>query len=244
MSSSSQARYCAILDLLPPGRVGVFLPEAETFTDRELLHGLARGGPGGFAAFYDRFACVLLSVTWCILRDLKDAEQALEEAFVQMWNQASTFDPARGNSLFSWALLTARSRALDRLRQRQSVHQRAQLAAARAFGQQFEFESDPAENPTQRADRERAMAALILLSPHQLEALELAFFAAMTDTEISSTLRISLATVKARIRDGLIALRKSLPPRSQEGRSKPTRYAYPSHPASGRKPDHYETALC
>ncbi len=93
-------------------------------SDQELLRGLTSGEAKGFAAFYERFAPTLFSLACHILREEKEAEEALQESFVQMSRHSPAFDPARG-SLFSWAVMVTRSRALKRLRRTPAVNTNA-----------------------------------------------------------------------------------------------------------------------
>lgn len=181
-------------------------PASTGFSDQELIQGLTSGAEAGFAAFYQRFAATLFSLTHQILRDQKDAEDSLQDAFVKMWKKASTFDPARG-TLFTWSVMIARSSALDRLRQLQRHRRNTESIIADHHVSVLQRDSLSEDRVTQREERLCMRAALSLLSVHQREALELAFFSGMTQTEIAGWLGVPLGTVKARIRRGLIGLR-------------------------------------
>ena len=176
--------------------------------DSELAQQMKSGDEAAFANFYDRFAPGIFSMIYAILHDQKESEDVLQEAFVQMWKRSATYDPAR-SSLFTWAVMISRHKAIDRLRSRQRQSQLSEVIAS---------ESDILSVPADRADdalarreeRERVRAALAQLGEGQREAIDLAFFAGLTQIEISERLGAPLGTVKARIRRGLLALREVL----------------------------------
>lgn len=187
------------------GRVG-----APNEVDAELVRQMRNGDEHAFTTFYDRFAPGLFSMIYAILHDQKESEDVLQEAFVQMWKRTATYDASR-SSLFTWAVMISRHKAIDRLRSRQRQSRLAEAVAS-------EMNTVPASAPVDRADnalarsdeRERVRAALGELGAGQREAIELAFFAGLTQTQISERLGAPLGTVKARIRRGLLALREVL----------------------------------
>ncbi|MDQ6765181.1 MAG: sigma-70 family RNA polymerase sigma factor [Verrucomicrobiota bacterium] len=175
--------------------------------DEQFIQKLRSGEEAGFSAFYRRFAPVLLSLTWRILRDQKDAEDALQEAFVQMWKNMAAYDPARG-SLYTWAVMITRSKAIDAVRRRQSRQRKIEEAIAQALDSPRPSQgAGPGGSAMRQEDGVRIKSALRHLSPGQREALDLAFFTPLTQNEIALRLRLPLGTVKARIRRGLIFLR-------------------------------------
>lgn len=166
------------------------------------------GDNQAFAVFYDRFAPGLFSMIYAILRDQKESEDVLQEAFVQMWKRTASYD-ARRSSLFTWAVMISRHKAIDRLRSRQRQARLAEAVATETDEISMSAPADRADNVLARNDeRERVRAALAQLGEAQREALDLAFFAGMTQTQISEKLGAPLGTVKARIRRGLLALRE------------------------------------
>lgn len=172
---------------------------------------LQGGDDAAFASFYRRFAPGLFSMIYQILQDQKEAEDVLQEAFVQMWKKAGTYDSAR-SGLFTWATMISRNKAIDRLRSRQRRHRAVEAAAA-------EFAAVPPEGAEQAdealgksEERERVRTALTQLPDQQRQAIHLAFFGGMTQAEIADKLGAPLGTVKARIRRGLLALRAVMEP--------------------------------
>ncbi len=177
--------------------------------DRELMKQLKNGDEAAFASFYKRFAPGLYSMIYQVLQDQKESEDVMQEAFVQMWKKADTYDAAR-SGLFTWAVMISRNKAIDRLRSRQRRSRTVEAAAA-------ELEAVPPDGGEQadeildRGDeRKRVLTALTQLPAPQREAIDLAFFSGLTQVEISDKLGTPLGTVKARIRRGLLALREVL----------------------------------
>jgi RNA polymerase sigma-70 factor, ECF subfamily len=194
---------------LPVGRASRGArPSAEA--DAELVREMKAGSNAAFAAFYDRFAPGLFSMIYAILRDQKESEDVLQEAFVQMWKRAATYDAQR-SSLFTWAVMISRHKAIDRLRARQRQLRLAEAGASEASHATTPAAANRADNALAQSDeRERVRAALSQLGVAQREAIDLAFFGGLTQMEISEKLGAPLGTVKARIRRGLLALRDLL----------------------------------
>ena len=176
--------------------------------DSELVQQMKSGDEAAFANFYDRFAPGIFFMIYAILQDQKESEDVLQEAFVQMWKRSATYDPAR-SSLFTWAVMISRHKAIDRLRSRQR-----QSKLSEAIASESDILSVPADRAddalARREEGERVRAALAQLGEGQREAIDLAFFAGLTQIEISERLGAPLGTVKARIRRGLLALREVL----------------------------------
>ncbi|MGI8432995.1 MAG: sigma-70 family RNA polymerase sigma factor [Chthoniobacterales bacterium] len=175
-----------------------------------LVEQINRGDDQAFATFYDRFAPGLFSMIYAVLHDQKESEDVLQEAFVQMWKRTATYDATR-SSLFTWSVMIARHKAIDRLRSRQRQSRLAEAVANEPEDFTATAPAERADNVLARNDeRERVRAALGQLGAAQREALDLAFFAGLTQTQISEKLGTPLGTVKARIRRGLMALREVL----------------------------------
>lgn len=168
------------------------------------------GNETAFATFYDRFAPGLFSMIYSILRDQKESEDVLQESFVQMWKRTGTYDAAR-SSLFTWAVMISRHKAIDRLRSRQRQARLTEAVTNETQDSVVDTGIERADNALARRDeRERVRAALAQLNDSQREAIDLAFFAGLTQTQIAEKLDTPLGTVKARIRRGLLALRDVL----------------------------------
>ena len=167
------------------------------------LAGAAAGDQAAFAALYDELAPAVFGIVRRVLRDPTQAEEVTQEVFVEIWRQATRFDPVRAN-VRTWAIMIARRRAVDRVRSEQAHRDRHAKAV----------EVDPApagpeDLAVETEERVRARQALAALPAVQRQALELAFYEGLTHVEIADRLDVALGTVKTRIRDGLIRLRAS-----------------------------------
>ncbi len=176
--------------------------------DIRLLRRIADGDRAAFAEFYDRHATLMFSVASKILNDAGEAEDVLQETFVQIWEKAKNFDPALGKAS-SWVCILVRNKAIDRIRASQ---RRSRLAEAAGAEFSIIAEADDTANDGVHG-REHAkliQSAIVELPAEQRHAIELAFFSGLTQDEISKKLNEPLGTIKARIRRGLLKLRDQL----------------------------------
>ena len=144
-----------------------------------------------------------------ILRDAKEAEDVVQESFLQMWKKASSYDATR-SSLFTWAVMISRNRALDRLRSRQRRSRTVEAAAAESAAAPLQHGEQADELLGDAEERSRIRDALSRLPEAQRNAIDLAFFRGLTQSEISAKMGEPLGTIKARIRRGLLTLRALL----------------------------------
>jgi RNA polymerase sigma-70 factor (ECF subfamily) len=185
------------------------LPNQQTDADDAgLLRAVARGDESAFARVYDRYSPILLGLLLRILRSRAEAEDVLQEVFLQVWQQARSFDESRGRA-FTWLVTLARSRAIDRLRSVDS-RERAALRSAED-GQPVTQASAPADEDAIRAERAEAVrGALGELPEEQRQVLVLAYLEGMSQSEIAAAKNQPLGTVKTRTRAGLKKLSESL----------------------------------
>ena len=176
--------------------------------DIDLLRQIAAGDRTAFGEFYDRHSVLMFSVASRILNDPSDAEDVMQDAFVQIWEKAGNFDPKLGKPS-SWAAILVRNKAIDRIRGSQ---RRTRLATEAGAEMAIAAEvNDSANEMVHGHDRARLIhSAIIELPAEQRNAIELAYFSGLTQNEISEKLHEPLGTVKARIRRGLLKLRDQL----------------------------------
>ncbi|MFO0840360.1 MAG: sigma-70 family RNA polymerase sigma factor [Phycisphaerae bacterium] len=174
-------------------------------SDEILLQRTASRDRQAFGAFYDRHSARVFGILLRMLRDRREAEDALQDVFWHVWERAAQYDSNRGNPEI-WLLMIARSRALDRLRKLARDASRPVTPVG---------ESDPAAPRDDyaidtREQAGRARNALAQLPPEQRQAIELAFFEGLSHTTIAEREGISLGTIKTRIRLGMRKLRELL----------------------------------
>ena len=185
------------------------LPNPQTDAeDADLLRAVAGGDERAFASVYDRYSPILLGLLLRILRSRAEAEDVLQEVFLQVWQQARSFDQARGRA-FTWLVTLARSRAIDRLRAVDSRERAAQRSAEGAPPPPAP--AAWAEEEAIRAERAEAVhSALEELPEEQRQVLVLAYLEGMSQSEIAAAKNQPLGTVKTRTRSGLKKLSESL----------------------------------
>ena len=164
---------------------------------------IAAGDQSAFVHFYRRFSEPVFSMLMKMLSNQHDAEEVLSLTFLEIWKKAATFDPER-SAPFTWLVMIARHRALDRVRVRDR-----QTRIEEAVAQNVEhFGSDHDAAPGQVRDHRSALEfALAQIPGEQRLVIEMAFFHGLTHDEISENLGTPLGTVKARIRRGMVRLR-------------------------------------
>ncbi|HEY7214125.1 MAG TPA: sigma-70 family RNA polymerase sigma factor [Thermoanaerobaculia bacterium] len=193
----------AILTFVPRAVPEAAEPPAEA--DLDLLRRIAGGSEEALAAFYDRYSGLVWGLLRRMLGEGGEAEEVLQEAFLQVWRDARRYDSNRATPR-GWLLLIARSRALDRLRKRAAVQRREEAItreeAARAVAP---LGSRRLEH---RESRERIHSALERLPREQRRVIELAFFHGLSQTEIAAHLGAPLGTVKSRALLGMKRLRQ------------------------------------
>ena len=177
-------------------------------TEIELLARIARGDAEAFSDVYDRFAGPMFSLALQILNDGAAAEDVVQEACVQLWEKAVSYNPALGRPL-TWAITLVRNRAIDRLR---STARRHKLAEA-LTNELDPFDPGPPGVYDELIGAETATAiraALVRVPAEQRQAIEMAYFIGLSQTEIAAALELPLGTVKARIRRGMLTMREFL----------------------------------
>jgi RNA polymerase sigma-70 factor (ECF subfamily) len=182
--------------------------------DGDLVARAAGGDERAVGQLYDRYGAVLYAVAYRIVGQAADAEEVVLEAFAQAWRDAPRFEAGRG-SVAGWLTMIARSRALDLVRARSRRDRITATAAADrpdvplAMGN---YRPDPARAVDHDERRRQVQQALETLSPPQRQAIELAYFEGLSQSEIAERLREPLGTVKTRVRLGMQKLRECLRP--------------------------------
>jgi RNA polymerase sigma-70 factor (ECF subfamily) len=181
----------------PPDRSGA------AGDDTALLRRCAGGDRGAFRTLYDRWGSRLLGIALRITRQAPLAADATQDAFVQIWQQAHRFDPARG-SAEAFLVSLVRYRALDVVRR----HSRE------VPGYEPDEREDEAPDALSRlvttAEGAALQRCLNTLEPERRRLVVLAFVDGLSHSELAQRLRVPLGTVKSWIRRSLLSLRECL----------------------------------
>lgn len=173
---------------------------------RELLGGAADGDRDAFAGLYDEVSPVVYGTAVRVLRDEHHAAEVTQEVMLEIWQSASSFDERLG-SVSTWVVTIAHRRAVDRVRSVQAQRGRDQQMLDRALEIPRDTVADKAE---ERWERQQVRDCVSTLTPMQQEALHRTYYEGLTYREAAERTDVALSTMKSRIRDALIGLRRCL----------------------------------
>ena len=177
----------------------------------DLLARVAKRERAAFEQLYARYSNILYATAMKFLKQDADAQDVVQDVFIQIWDKAKLYDPTKGKPL-TWALTRTRNRSIDRIR---AIQRRTRLR------DDFESETVADESAGVRealSEVDASEKSQILrdavgrLSPEQRKVIELAFFGGLTQSEVADRLGEPLGTVKARARRGLMKLKEILGP--------------------------------
>ncbi len=172
--------------------------------DQQLMNGILRRLPEALERLYKRYRVVLKSIIMQVLHDETEADDVLQEVFLQVWDRAPSYSSGKGK-LMSWLCTLARRRAIDRLRQH-SAYRRAtdRYEVSCNHSDKGIDESHTVEREAFRDDlRSLLDQQLNTLPPNQQEVIRLAFLEEKSQREISALTQTPLGTVKTRIELGI-----------------------------------------
>jgi RNA polymerase sigma-70 factor (ECF subfamily) len=174
-----------------------------------LIRRTAAGDQTALGEFYDQTSRLVYGLALRILGDPVEAEEVSLGVYEQVWRQAAEYDSQRGRPLV-WLMMLTRSRAIDRLRAVGRQRQRQEpLDSTMTF---LAPVLDPEEDAITAERCRLVQTALASLSAEQREAIELAYFEGLSQSEIAQRLQQPLGTIKTRIRLGMMKLRDRLLP--------------------------------
>ena len=175
----------------------------------DLLARITRRERAAFEELYARYVNILFATAMKFLKQDADAQDVVQDVFIQIWDKAKLYDPSKGKPL-TWALTLTRNRSIDRIR---AIQRRTRLR------DDFEKETVMDESAGLRealsgvdaSEKGQILRAAVgQLSLQQRRVIELAFFRGLTQSEIAEKLGEPLGTVKARARRGLMKLKELL----------------------------------
>ncbi|CAN5805896.1 sigma-70 family RNA polymerase sigma factor [soil metagenome] len=172
----------------------------------ELIREIGLGNREAFGKFFHQFSGLVYATALRILADPVDAEDVAQEVFVMLWEKAPMYDPSRGKPI-TWVITMTRNKSIDRLR---SLTRRGRLydEAKQEWEGNDTYQVEPFADLENTEKGRLVRSAVLKLNKKQRDVIEMAYFNGLTQQEIASRLSEPLGTVKARIRRGMLSLRK------------------------------------
>ncbi|UIK90639.1 ECF RNA polymerase sigma factor SigK [Arthrobacter polaris] len=175
-------------------------------SEEELIRLVALGDEAAFERLYDAVSSRVFGLVRRVVRDPAQSQEVTQEIFLDIWEQASRFDPARGKAM-SWILVIAHRKAVDKVRASQASSNRDLREGVKNYQESYDDVADTVET---QMEAERVQKALETLTAAQQEAISLAYYGGYTHQEVAELLKVPVGTVKTRIRDGMIRMRDRL----------------------------------
>jgi RNA polymerase sigma-70 factor, ECF subfamily len=169
--------------------------DAHAAADSVLVSLIAAGNCEALGRLYDRYEGIAFAVALRILRSDSEAEDIVQDVFVEIWRRASSYESERG-TVRTWLLLLVRSRALDRRR-----------SAAFAKSVPLDLAPESIAPAPESQDHPKVAGLMAVLSPQQREVLEMGYFEGLSSTEIATRIGVPVGTVKSRVAAALASLR-------------------------------------
>lgn len=170
---------------------------ADASDDRALVYAVAGGDRQALSRLYDRYGAALLGVAMAVLRGPRaEAEDLLHDVFVEIWQHAGEYDPARA-SVRTWMTLRMRSRALDRLKSAGRSRVSSLDDAPHLFNTTHADQAT-AHSPETAPDHAVVRRALAGLPPEQRDVIRLQYYEGLSSTETAEQLGVPTGTVKSR----------------------------------------------
>lgn len=190
-------------------------PGVASVPDEALMKAISRRRYDALAELYDRHGKRLRATIDGVVHEEGEADDVLQEIFIQIWEEAARYSPKAGKPL-GWMVTIARRRAIDRLRRRQA-YSRARERYQKRVTHETSSSTREADEVFMLNDLRHFLKECMRILPRlQREALELAFFKGLSHREIAAATRAPLGTVKTRLELGLQKLTHALRPLRQK----------------------------
>ena len=172
-------------------------------SDAELMLGIQAEEPEALSQLYDRYNGIMKALILRVIHNEAEADDLLQEVFMEIWNQAKNFSAKKGKPL-GWMVTLARRRAIDGLRKKQAYLRAEARLQTETEQQPGAWVDNVTEKEIRSGDARLLMGKVIKSLPEaQQEAIELAFFQGMSQREIAANTNTPLGTVKTRLELGL-----------------------------------------
>src|SRR6184192_1165367 len=191
--TKSQAPAVSVVPQLEPGAP----------SDLELMKAIQAEDPDALSQLYDRYNGILKALILRVIHNEAEAEDLLQEIFMEIWNQSKNFSSQKGKPL-GWMVTLARRRAIDGLRKKQAYSRAEERLQNETEQQPDAWVHNSTEEEIVLSDTRSLIRQVISgLPPAQQEAIDLAFFRGMSQREIAAKTNTPLGTVKTRLELGL-----------------------------------------
>ena len=182
------------------------MPPRVKYNQEELIDLLKSADQSAFTYLYDNYSGALYGIIYKMLEDMELAEDVLQEAFLKIWNNISSYDNTKGR-LFTWMLNITRNLTIDTIRSKSYKKQSKILKSENSIDN---ISNRGDANATAKFDALGIRKHVNLLKNDHKQIIDLAYFEGFTQDEISNQLLIPLGTVKTRMRTAIMELRKLL----------------------------------
>jgi RNA polymerase sigma-70 factor, ECF subfamily len=194
----------------PGPQVAALGTEPGTPSDVDLMTAIQAADADALSQLYDRYNGIVKALILRIIHNDAEADDLLQEVFLEIWNQAKNFSAQKGKPL-GWMVTLTRRRAIDALRKRQAYARAEERLQAEPERQPLAWVQNSTAEDISSGDTRALMAKVITSLPEaQQQVIELAFFQGMSQREIAAHTNIPLGTVKTRLELGLKKMYDSL----------------------------------
>ncbi len=162
-----------------------------------------------FETLYDLYSKLIYSLIVSVVKKQDEAEDVLQEIFLQVWEKATTFESTKGN-VYAWMVTLARNRAIDRIRSKDFRKQRQEVEDTEIDMMHNPTEKNPLDSLVVGERAEIVKSALQQIPTEQREVIQIAYYGGYSQSEIAAKLNLPLGTVKTRMRQGMRKLQTLL----------------------------------
>lgn len=185
-------------------------PEPPPIGDESLMARIQEREPQALAELYDRYSGILKSLIMGVIHNDAEADDLLQEIFMEIWNQAAHYSAQKGKPL-GWIVTLTRRRSIDRLRKKQAYARAEERLQNETEQQPDAWVHNSTEDDIELSDNRRLLAGIMKNLPvAQREAIDLAFYHGMSQREIAAKTGIPLGTIKTRLELGLKKISEAL----------------------------------
>ena len=186
------------------------VPDANPVGDERLMTGIQERDPEALAELYDRYSGILKSLIMGVIHNDAEADDLLQEIFMEIWNQAAHYSAQKGKPL-GWIVTLTRRRSIDRLRKKQAYARAEERLQNETEQQPDAWVHNSTENDIEMSDTRRLILGVLSNLPvAQRDAIDLAFYHGMSQREIAAKTGIPLGTIKTRLELGLKKISEAL----------------------------------